>query len=413
MTTASADSIALGEVQSAVLSLAGHCRSAGWAGWDPYDGLNSRLFQAIPFLQNKPCRLAFIQFMKRSPVNLRPMLGVRRGQNPKGVALFATALEQLSRMGLAHLEEARALVDSLVDRRCPGQEHACWGYHFDWQTRGVLVPRTVPNIVCTTFVAHAFLDLYDATRHRPYLEVAESAGRFVTDELASDLPGDAFCIRYYMLGKSSVHNASLLGAALLARLLDYCDDIRLKDYIRKAARFSLDRQRPDGSWPYGEQPKQTWVDSFHTGYNLLALKQIGRRLEVQGLPGAVRNGYDYYRRHFFRQGGAVRYFHDRTYPVDAHAVGHALLTLAEFAEEDPTALAQAGRCFAWAMANLRSPRGYFYYQRRRWITNRIDYMRWSQAWMMVGMVALLGKSLFGEGGSGGISASDMARLAEP
>lgn len=389
MITAHANCSSFEEVQSAVLSLADYCRDAGWAGWDPYDGLNSRFFQAIPFLQNKPCRLAFIQFMKRSPVNLRPLVGVRPGQNPKGVALFASALAQLSGMGLACLDEARSLVDGLVERRCPGQDHACWGYHFDWQTRGVLVPSTVPNIVCTTFVANAFLDLYDATRHPPYLEMAESAGRFITDELASDLPADAFCIRYYMLGKSSVHNASLLGAGLLARLLGYRSDNRLEDYIRKAAQFSLDRQRPDGSWPYGEGPKQTWVDSFHTGYNLLAFKHIGRRLEVHGLPEAVRKGYDYYRRHFIREDGAVRYFHDRTYPVDAHAMGHALLTLAEFAGEDTTALPQAGRCFDWAMANLRSPEGYFFYQSRRWFKNRISYMRWSQAWMLIGLVGLM------------------------
>jgi hypothetical protein len=163
----------------------------------------------------------------------------------------------------------------------------------------------------------------------------------------------------------------------------------LEGYIQKAARFSLARQRLDGSWPYGEGPKQTWVDSFHTGYNLLALREIGRHLELPGLSEAVRRGYDFYRRHFFRDDGAVRYFHDRTYPVDSHAVGHALLTLAEFAREDPTALPQAARCFAWAMANLRSSRGHFFYQSRPWFKNRISYMRWSQAWMLVGLVGLM------------------------
>jgi hypothetical protein len=85
----------------------------------------------------------------------------------------------------------------------------------------------------------------------------------------------------------------------------------------------------------------------------------------------------------------VRYFHNQTYPVDAHAVGHALLTLAEFSKEDPTALDQAAQCFAWAMANLRSSGGYFYYQHGRWFTNRISYMRWSQAWMLTGLTAFL------------------------
>jgi rhamnogalacturonyl hydrolase YesR len=255
----------------------------------------------------------------------------------------------------------------------------------------------VPNIVCTTFVAHAFLDLYDATNHAPYRELAESAGRFVTDELAANLPDDAFCIRYQMLENGSVHNASLLGAALLARIHGYWQEARLEDYIRKAAQFTLERQRPDGSWPYGEERTQAWVDSFHTGYNLLALKQIGRQLEVPGLAVAVRRGYEYYRHHFFRADGAVRYFHNQAYPVDAHAVGHALVTLAEFSVEDPTALGQAGRCFDWAAANLRSPQGFFYYQHRGWFTNRISYIRWSQAWMLMGLVSLLRRMESGPG----------------
>ena len=385
--------IAPENLKAATRSLLTYCRECGWAGWDPYDGLNSRLFQAVPFFQNKLCRLVLIQFMKRSPVNLRRLAGVPRRQNPKGVALFASALVQLSRVGLGRIEEARGLADSLADRGCPGQKHACWGYHFDWQTRTVLVPSTVPNIICTTFVANAFLDLYDATGHGPYLELAQSAGRFVTDELAAGLPDDRFCIRYYVLDDSTVHNASLLGAALLARLVGYRREAGLENCARKAARYSIERQRPDGSWPYGEEPTQSWVDSFHTGYNLLALRSIGRQLEVPGLPEAVRRGYDYYRRHFFREDGAVRYFHNRTYPVDAHAVGHALLTLAEFSDGDPSALEQAGRCFSWAMANLRSPEGYFYYQRWQWFTNRISYIRWAQAWMLAGLTALVRRAV--------------------
>ena len=377
------------EVQSAAETLTEYCRRADWSGWDPYDGLNSRLFQALPFLNNKPARLAFIQFMKRSPVNFRPLVRVPPGRNPKGVALFATTLVKQHRLGLGGLEEARQLVDSLVDRRVPGQAHAAWGYHFDWQTRGALVPTTMPNIVCTTFVAHAFLDLHDATGVDRYLEVAQSAGRFVTDVLAADLPDDKFCIRYYTASPGTVHNANLMGAALLARLHGYRREPRLEPFIRKATEYTLRHQLGDGSWPYGELPGQEWVDSFHTGFNLLALKQVARELEIPGLQESIRKGYDYYRAHFFREDGAVRYFDNRTYPIDAHAIGHAFITLAAFAPEDATALPQAAGCFRWAMDNLRSPRGYFYYQKHPWFTNRIPYMRWSEAWMLLGLTSLL------------------------
>ena len=38
-------------VQEATLKLLDYCRSNDWAGYDPYDALNSRLFEALPFLE--------------------------------------------------------------------------------------------------------------------------------------------------------------------------------------------------------------------------------------------------------------------------------------------------------------------------------------------------------------------------
>ena len=49
----------------------------------------------------------------------------------------------------------------------------------------------------------------------------------------------------------------------------------------------------------------------------------------------------------------------------------------------------AKRVFDWSSQNMRSSAGSFYYQHRGWFINRISYMRWSQAWMLVGMVGVL------------------------
>mgnify|MGYP007100825957 CR=1 FL=1 len=49
-----------------------YCEKEQFMGWDPYDGLNSKLFHAIPFLDKIPfCRLVMIQAFKRNPFNLR------------------------------------------------------------------------------------------------------------------------------------------------------------------------------------------------------------------------------------------------------------------------------------------------------------------------------------------------------
>jgi hypothetical protein len=59
----------------------------------------------------------------------------------------------------------------------------------------------------------------------------------------------------------------------------------------------------------------------------------------------------------------------------------------------PGTMVLADKVAAWAIDNLRDNDGYFHYQRRRFHTVRIPYMRWSQAWMIYGLSRLLeGKS---------------------
>ena len=74
---------------SSLKSLKSYCEAENFKGWDPYDGLNSRLFQALPFLKESAlCRLVMIQSFKRSPVNLRRLAMVPKEHNAKGIGLF-------------------------------------------------------------------------------------------------------------------------------------------------------------------------------------------------------------------------------------------------------------------------------------------------------------------------------------
>ena len=72
-----------------------YCKAENFAGYDPFDGLNSRLFQMTPLKYSRLARLAWLQMIKRVAYNLRPALRVEKGVNPKGLALFALA--ELSR----------------------------------------------------------------------------------------------------------------------------------------------------------------------------------------------------------------------------------------------------------------------------------------------------------------------------
>src|SRR5437773_11185027 len=120
-----------GNLSEAIESLVHYCQANQWAGYDPYDALNSKVFKSAPFYRSKFCRIAFTQAMKRSPVNLRPLLGVPREQNPKALALFASALLKLS----DREDEAKDVVQLLLKAKSAGRPYACWGYNFAWQNR--------------------------------------------------------------------------------------------------------------------------------------------------------------------------------------------------------------------------------------------------------------------------------------
>src|SRR5438132_1559094 len=94
-----------------------YCKAQGFAGYDPFDGLNSVLFQLIPLKHLRLARLAWLQAIKRSSIDLRGLLRVEKGVNPKGLALFA--LSELSRFRVTadpqHGENAKALLTRLLE----------------------------------------------------------------------------------------------------------------------------------------------------------------------------------------------------------------------------------------------------------------------------------------------------------
>jgi hypothetical protein len=377
--------------KEAALKLMAYCQENDWAGYDPYDALNSKVFEALPFVDFRFARLALIQTLKRCPVNLRSVLRVPQTQNPKALALFLTSLLKLSRTGLLPDNNlARGMWDKLIELRSPDVKYWCWGYSFPWQTRTILVPRGAPNLVCTTFVAGALLDAYEQLGDARFLEMALSSGEYLLNELYYT-EGDEIASFSYPLpsSKAKVHNANFLAASLLSRLYHHTRHDSLREVALKTARYSASRQRDDGSWYYGELTAQSWIDNFHTGYNLCALREVGRYLRISEFEVHVRRGFAFYRDHFFCNDGAVRYFHDRTYPIDIHCVAQGILTLLEFEDLDATNIDLVQLVYEWAMKHMWDKSGFFYYRVLRALTIRTSYLRWSQAWMLLALTSIV------------------------
>src|SRR4051812_15992525 len=226
-------------VSKSFAQLERYCRNEGYRGWDPYDGLNSKVFQALPVLPKKRLtRLMWIQFIKKMPVNLRPLLGIEKGVNPKGLALFISGYARLKDVkGYQNVcvETVRKLADQVIGIRTKGYSGNCWGYNFDWESRAFFQKKYTPTIVATTFVANALIDAYEVTGDKKYLDEAVSSKNFILNDLNRTYKENGnFVFSYSPYDNTSVFNASLLGARLLSRIYHYTGEEELIALAKKA-----------------------------------------------------------------------------------------------------------------------------------------------------------------------------------
>lgn len=383
---------------NAFIKLKSYCETEGFKGWDPYDGLNSRLYNAIPLLKRSACvRLAVIQGFKRCPINLRSLALVPKQYNAKGIGLclqaYCNVLKLLdnspqleTKLGSKQetLDTINHLATLLLSLRSQGNYHgACWGYNFDWQARRLfLFPKNTPTVVVTQFCATALMSAYEATHNQQYLDVALSSAQFVLEDLHRTPYKGGFLFSYSPLkGNDTVFNASLMGSRLLSYCYKYTGNESYKEAARQSVQACCSAQHVDGSWYYGMLPVQSWVDSFHTGYDLDALAAYEQLTGDTSFHCYLEKGLGYYLSHFFENDGRSRYYNNKTFPIDIHCPGQLPVTLARSGEyESNRELAQ--KVLSWTINHMQDKEGYFYYQIKSGINSRISYMRWSNAFML-------------------------------
>lgn len=394
------------------IKLKHYCEKEGYKGWDPYDGLNSQVFQALPGLKHSAlCRLVMIQAFKRSPLNLRRLAMVPKQYNAKGVGLFLQGYcniyeavqaspELASQFGSLDTLEGHigSLAALLLKLRSAGNYHgSCWGYNFDWQSRReFLFPKYTPTVVATKFCATALLSAYKINGDERLLRAVLSTAEFVKHDLHRTPQGSGFLFSYSPLsGHDTVVNASLLGSELLSIAYKYTGDEACRLAASDSVRACCELQRPDGSWPYGCQPFQHWVDSFHTGYDLEALQAYSDNTGDDSCRSSIDKGLDFYTSRFFLAGGMPRYYHNRTFPIDIHCPAQLMVTLSllhRFQHWQDLAT----QVMDWTIAHMQDKKGYFYYQLKKFGSSRISYMRWSNAFMFYAMSFYL-KEVYAKG----------------
>src|SRR5262249_8562413 len=157
----------------------------------------------------------------------------------------------------AYRSKAVHNLEWLMENTSPRYSEYSWANHFDFASRGGAYPKDEPIIVWSALIGHAFIDAFELVGDERFLEVARSVYRWIL-ALTREQTSSGTCLSYHALFQESIHNANLLGAAMLARTWKYSKDPECIDVAAEAIRYSCVRQLGDGSWWYAEDPKFHW-----------------------------------------------------------------------------------------------------------------------------------------------------------
>ena len=351
-----------------------------YKGYEPFDGLSS-IFRPLTFGNLLFDRL-LLQLIRQSPINLRPLFGVKPLDSTIGRGYMAWGYCHMFKItgNQNYQEKAAACLQWLIENKSTGYKEFSWGKHFDFASRSGLYKSFEPILVWTALIAQAFIEASETFGDGKYLEVADSVCRWIV-KLPRNQTDSGFCMGYHNQDfTADIHNSNMVGAAVLARTARHTNNQEYLAVAKGAMTYSCTRQLPNGAWLYGEAPQNHWIDNFHTGYNLDALKCYVDYSGDTEYEDNLKRGLKFYMDNFFEESGRPKYYHNRAYPIDSQCASQGIDTLANFADVDKISLKLAHKVAYWTIKNMQDSKGFFYYrQYPMGIKAKTPMLHWAQA----------------------------------
>lgn len=373
----------------------------GYAGYDPYDVLGTRLFL---YLQRLPSHVSPIQrllrklsfsLLRRYPLTTRKLLGVKKTLNAKGMGLLAKGYLSLFSVSgdERYRRKAEFCLDWLEHNISPGYSGPCWGYPFDWQSR-IFIPRGTPSSVVSSIVGDAFWSSYRIFNRPRSLEICKGICRFLTQDLNRDPVGDnTLCFSYTPLDHFHVHNANLFTAEYLARIGRESGDPELFSLALQASRYALQEQNSDGSLFYWGRDQSDsgagHIDHYHSGFEIRSLHRIYQLTKDEDYIRAVRRYFEFYLENLILWQGdqAIPKLNPHSiYPVNIHSCAEAILVNVTLFKDFQIAEELLPALLLWTIDRMQKEDGSYAYlldlRRGREVRDEMPYIRWGQAWML-------------------------------
>ncbi len=125
------------------------------------------------------------QIQKRNPINIRPLLGIKKDYNPKGMGLFLKAYCNLYRKtgDQVYLDKAGWIFKWLMAQYSRGYSGMAWGYNFPWASSSEYKEAFLPSVVVTGHVVDGIFAYYELTKDESARQALISAAAYVSGDI--------------------------------------------------------------------------------------------------------------------------------------------------------------------------------------------------------------------------------------
>ena len=366
-----------------------------YLSYDPYDALSSPALYWILAGNTLAERLA-IQVIRKSCLNLRPILGIKKIIHANGISHLVSARVILRALNgedddTDTIREEVNLLLSLAHHRSTG---IAWGLLYPYTTKYTKSFIGTSNLFTTINCANTLLDAALVLEKKKMIALAKQAASFCITDIGYVHEESSLWFRYYPEQNIPVYNVNALIAGFMARLYVQTHNVCYKEFATLAGEFVCRNQNGDGSWFYARGKSGHWIDGFHTGYILEGLLQLMEILPTPMLEQSITIGMDFYRRHLFTDDFIPKYYVNNLYPIDSQNCAQAIQILVKLSDLIPECLLDAQKVFIQARKLLyieKHDGGYYFCSKNKLFKNKLYSLRWAQAPMVLAMAHLLRK----------------------
>jgi hypothetical protein len=379
------------KIENSLDRLIQHINREKFRGNDPYDLLNSTF--NLQKYGHKLCFLA-TQIHKRNPINIRKHLGITKDYTPKGMGLFLHAFAIFYKLNpdVYYLDRMNYLYEWLRDNYSRGYRGYCWGLNYDYASADGFFKAYSASIVVTAFIFNGIFEYYLITGKEEIKEVMLSVGDFLLKDILITEFQNSLCFSYTPQKKDLCYNANALASSLLAKLFFITGKEKYLNFSKLSMNYIIEKQHLDGRWNYSENAgiEKKQVD-FHQGFILDSISDYLKFTndDDDNYNYALKKGLEFYCHFQFHRDGRSYWRLPKRLPVDIHNQAQGIITFSKAKKISDKYLQFAGKIVEWTINNMQDKFGYFYYRKYGCFCNKIDYIRWNQAWMVLALGTFL------------------------